>query len=360
MLCEFKSSTSSRGKVMLENEEGQAMVSEDSQTTEMAPHSMIEDQEMSGASGLKREKDMEVPNMNYNIPIIEPPRSSTFMKGEGSTQAVQPMVTQSASLFVADPMNADLASASHISTSAQLAEFSRGAHVRDMAAQQWSGSMSRPRHSSAGVSATLSSPPSPVSTEPWQHNSNKGYYASTRSRSTPIRGTPTSSVPGPIGEDPRDHLLPQPEHLELLCELYFTHIYSQHYQFLHRRTFMDNLRNHRRVLLYSLCAIAARFSPIHRAAEEQFAQQARQLILENFSEQKLEVVQAMVIMGLHDFGSGNGPKAWMFCGMAVRLGSAMNLNMEPKREKGQSPVEIEVQRRTYWSYYLMDVSNGSN
>lgn len=358
MLCEFKSSTSSRGKAMAENEEDQTTISEDLQTAELASHSMIEDHEMSGSSSLKREKDMEVLNMNY-ISTIEPARPSTFMKGEGSTQVVQPIVTPSAPLFVADPMNADLASASRISTSARLAEVSRDVHVRDMAAQ-WSGSMSRPRHSSAGVSATLSSPPSPISTETWQHTPNKRYYASTRSRSTPIRGTPASSVPGPIGEDPRDFQLPPPDVLEHLCGLYFTHIFSQHYPFLHRETFMANLENHRTVLLYSLCAATARFSQRHRDAEEEFAQRARQLILENFAEQKLEVVQAMVVMGLHDFGSGNGQKAWMFCGMAVRLGAAMNLNMEPKKEKGQSPVEIEVQRRTYWSYYLMDVSNASN
>ena len=358
MHCEFKSSTSSRGKAMPENEEGQATISEDPQTTEMASHSKIEDQEMSGASDLKREKDMEAPNINY-IPIIEPARPSTFMKGEVSTQVVQPTVTQSAPLFVADPMNADLTSASHISTSTRLAEVSREAHVREMAAQ-WPGSMSRPRHNSTGVSASLSSPPSPVSTETCQHTPHKRYYASTRSpRSTPIRGTPTSSVPGPIGEDPRDHLLPSLEVLEHLCELYFTHIYSQHYPFLHRETFMAELPNHRPVLLFALCAVAARFSKTQREREEQFARQARQLILENFAEQRLQVVQAMVVMGLHDFGSGNGHKAWMFCGMAVRLGAAMNLNMEPKKEKIEKLVDAEVQRRTYWSYYLMDVSNAT-
>lgn len=349
MLCEFKSSTSSRGKALAESEDGQATISEDPQT-EMASHSMIEDQEMSGASGLKREKDMEAPNLNY-IPILEP--STTLMKREGPIQVVQPTVTPSAPLFVADPMNvADLASASHISTSARQAEVSRNTYVQDMAAQL---SGSRPRHSSSGV--TLSSPPSPVSTETWQHTPNKRYYASTRSRSTPIRGTPTSSVPGPICEDPRDCLLPSLDVLEHLCELYFTHVYSQHYQFLHRQDFMARLANHRPVLLHSLCAVAARFSQSHRDLEDQYAQHARQLILENFAEQKLEVVQAMVVMGLHDFGSGNGQKAWMFCGMAVRLGAAMNLNMEPKMVKPQSPFEVEVQRRTYWSYYIMDVSN---
>lgn len=120
---------------------------------------------------------------------------------------------------------------------------------------------------------------------------------------------------------------------------------------------MANLETHRPVLLFSLCAIAARFSLQYRDKEEEFAVQARQRILDSFDDQRLEVVQAMVLMGLHDFGSHNGHKAWMFAGMAVRLGSALNLNMEPKKEKGQSPIEVEVQRRTYWSYYLMDRLN---
>lgn len=363
MVCEFKASTSSRSKgnsAAPENEGGSDRNMEESHVTETALSYAREDAEMSGVGELKRERDSDTQGIE-NIPAIEPAKPSTFLRDESSIPMTQTTVTQPAPLFVPDVMNADLSSASRNSEMTQLGDDAREQHVREMAAQ-WQG-ITRPRHSSVGSGVVgtpglASSPPSPVSTEVYQYTPNRRYYHSTRSRSitTPIAGTPTvSTIPGPIGDDPRDHMLPSPQVLEHLCTLYFTHLYSQHYPFLHRRTFMANLDNHRPVLLFSLCAIAARFSPQYREAEEQFARQARQLILDNFDEQKLEVVQALVLMGLHDFGSNNGHKAWMFAGMAVRLGSALNLNMEPK-EKGQSPVEKEVQRRTYWSYYLMDVS----
>ena len=314
---------------------------------------------MSGIAELKREGDNDMDGMG-DIPVIEPTKPSASLRQEGEMAVTQTTVSQPAPMFAPDVMSTDLSTASRISEVSQVGGNAREVHVREMAAQ-WQGSMPRPRNSSVGsvVGGTPglgSSPSSPVSTEMYQYTPRR-YYHSTRSRSTPIASTPTvPSIPGPMGEDTRDHLLPEPKALEHLCTLYFTHLYSQHYPFLHRSTFMANLETHRPVLLFSLCAIAARFSPQYRDKEEEFAVQARQRILDTFDDQRLEVVQAMVLMGLHDFGSNNGHKAWMFAGMAVRLGSALNLNMEPKTDKGQSPIEVEVQRRTYWSYYLMDVS----
>ena len=358
MVCEFKSSTSSRSKgnsAAPETQDDFETKHEGSQINESNMHVTREDEVMTGVRGMKEESENDHA-MDY-IPSMEPAKPSTFLKEESipvtrTTEAPTPM-------FVPDVMDTTM-NGSFAESRSIPGDNTREMHVKDLAAQ-WQGSMPRPRQSPVGLVGTPlnhgSSPPSPVSTDIYQGG--RRYYHSTRSRSiaTPAAGTPSvGSVPGPFGEDPRNHLLPDPKVLEHLVTLYFTHVYSQHYPFLHRNTFMNNLERHRPVLLFSLCAIAARFSEQYRDAEEQFAVQARQLILDNFDEQKLEVVQAMVLMGLHDFGSNNGHKAWMFAGMAVRLGAAMNLNMEPRKEKGKSPVEIEVQRRTYWSYYLMDVS----
>ncbi|KAF8425468.1 fungal-specific transcription factor domain-containing protein [Tirmania nivea] len=362
MVCEFKQSTSSRSKgnsAAPENETGHDRNLEDYHTSEI-PSTYVREDEMCGVAELKREGDNDMHGMD-DIPAIVPAKPSTSLRQEKDMPVTQTTVCQPAQMFIPDVMNADLSAASRISEVSQLGDNTREIHVREMAAQ-WQGSMPRPRHSSVGSGVTAtpglgSSPSSPVSTEVYQYTPRR-YYHSTRSRSTPIASTPTPlSIPGPMGEDTRDHLLPEPKALEHLCTLYFTHLYSQHYPFLHRGNFMANMETHRPVLLFSLCAIASRFSPQYRDKEEEFAVQARQRILDNFDVQKLEVVQAMVLMGLHDFGSHNGHKAWMFAGMAVRLGSALKLHMEPKSEKEQSPIEIEVQRRTYWSYYLMDRLN---
>ncbi|RPB03853.1 hypothetical protein L873DRAFT_1826086 [Choiromyces venosus 120613-1] len=115
---------------------------------------------------------------------------------------------------------------------------------------------------------------------------------------------------------------------------------------------------HLPVLLFSLCAVSARFSPTLSKSGETYAVLAREEILKNYDNNHVEVVQSMVHMGLHDFGSNNGHKAWMFAGMAVRMGAALNLNLENGKAKGaQTAVAREVSRRTYWSYYLMDRLN---
>ncbi|PWW76942.1 hypothetical protein C7212DRAFT_357545 [Tuber magnatum] len=115
---------------------------------------------------------------------------------------------------------------------------------------------------------------------------------------------------------------------------------------------------HLPVLLFSLCAVSARFSPSWSKYEETYAGFARDEILRNYDNNHIEVVQSMIHMGLHDFGSNNGHKAWMFAGMAVRMGAALNLNLENGKAKGaQTAIAREVARRTYWSYYLMDRLN---
>ncbi|KAF8252441.1 hypothetical protein K440DRAFT_536775 [Wilcoxina mikolae CBS 423.85] len=166
-----------------------------------------------------------------------------------------------------------------------------------------------------------------------------------------------SSIPHVIGEDPRHNDLPGPSTLRHLIDAYFENVYSQTYAFLHRRTFIENIEKHPPVLLFSMCAVAARFSD-YSSSEVIFASRARALIMENYDSYNLEVVQSMVHMGLHDFGSNNGHKAWMFAGMAVRMGAALNMNLENrKKDKNKNAISKECARRTYWSYYLMDRFN---
>jgi hypothetical protein len=176
-----------------------------------------------------------------------------------------------------------------------------------------------------------------------------------------IMGTPPyPGIHRRIGEDPRHPDLPGPQLLRHLVGAYFANIYSQTYAFLHQPSFMRDWDTHKPVLLFSMCAVAARFSNCRREDEQLFETRARELILKHYDEYSLEMVQSMVHMGLHDFGSNHGSKAWMFAGMAVRMGAALNMNLESrKKDKKKDPVVKECTRRTYWSYYLMDVSRSS-
>ncbi|KAI5799298.1 fungal-specific transcription factor domain-containing protein [Peziza echinospora] len=355
MTCEFKASTSSRSKgnsAAPETDDGHSRM--DGSYTDGTPsRDLRDDPLMQDPGDLKNERDNDASEMEYEMHAR---KSSSYMQDDNSGMNIEPADSQPNPMFVTDGMSV-MAPTTH----SQIMEHTRQVHVREMAAQWQSQSTGR-RHHSVGVASTpsnhVSSPSSPGSADILPYGTPKRrYYSSTQSRTaTSSAGTPViSSVSAPLSEELQTQL-PSEEILRHLVSLYFSHVYSQHYPFLHKATFMKDLTSHRPVLLFSLCAITARFSEKYRHMEDHFTVQARQLILEHFDDQKLEVVQALLLMGLHDFGSNNGHKAWMFAGMAVRLGAAMNLNMESK-DKSKTPLEIEVQRRTYWSYYLMDRLN---
>ena len=61
----------------------------------------------------------------------------------------------------------------------------------------------------------------------------------------------------------------------------------------------------------------------------------------------------------HDWGAGNGRRAWIYLGMAIRLVEVMDLTQELKIPKDRTPtreefIEAEVRRRTAWTCFLMD------
>ena len=191
--------------------------------------------------------------------------------------------------------------------------------------------------------------------------------------------------------------LPPRSVLLKLVEIYFTHVNNQTYGFLHRPTFLRHIEEGKVPdgLLYSICAISARFSTTHAPpplprqsnketpayhAGELYAIEARKLALREFDKPTVQNVQTLLLLALHDFGGKKGQKAWMFTGMAIRMASALRLNREvdgdaigvenaPGVEESQiaySPperasrekvswTEREVRRRTFWACFIMDV-----
>ena len=191
--------------------------------------------------------------------------------------------------------------------------------------------------------------------------------------------------------------LPPRSVLLKLVEIYFTHVNNQTYGFLHRPTFLRHIEEGKVPdgLLYSICAISARFSIIHTPpplirqsskeapayhAGEPYAIEARKLALRDFDKPTVQNVQTLLLLALHDFGSKKGQKAWMFAGMAIRMASALRLNREVDgdaigaenaigTEESQlayglqerasrenvSWTEREVRRRTFWACFIMDV-----
>ncbi|KAL8829593.1 MAG: hypothetical protein Q9170_006100 [Blastenia crenularia] len=198
-------------------------------------------------------------------------------------------------------------------------------------------------------------------------------------------GHPRLSKPPPQGNE-RDQSkvltegsdkLPAQEIQEHLAEVYFDCVYGQSYLLLHRPSFMRRLRagNTPPVLVLAVCAIAARFSTHPRVNSEpaflrgeEWAAPARELALKCYDQPSITILIVLLILGLHEFGTCQGGRSWMFCGMAMRMAYALQLHREldhdPLGRKDDtdpklSATDREVRRRTMWACFMMDRFNSS-
>lgn len=268
----------------------------------------------------------------------------------------------------------------------------------------------RPVTDPASVSVSM---PSDIFGQPQRHKSGSkpfGITSQLTDRLPPVREQPSANPPTPpalnnLSPTPSIHSTKVEAHTPLpprsvllkLVEIYFTHVNNQTYGFLHRPTFLRHIEEGKVPdgLLYSICAISARFSTTHAPpplprqssketpayhAGEPYAIEARKLALREFDKPTVQNVQTLLLLALHDFGSQKGQKAWMFAGMAIRMASALRLNREidgdaigaenstegeeskltyglPERALREkvSWTEREVRRRTFWACFIMDV-----
>ncbi|KAL8854807.1 MAG: hypothetical protein Q9221_000313 [Calogaya cf. arnoldii] len=166
--------------------------------------------------------------------------------------------------------------------------------------------------------------------------------------------------------------LPSQEIQEHLAEVFFDCVYGQSYLLLHKPSFMRCLRAGAAppVLVLSVCAIAARFSthpqvnsePAFLRGEE-WAAPAREIVLKSYDQPSITNLTVLLILGLHEFGTCQGGRSWMFCGMAMRMAYALQLHREldydplVRKEDADpklSATEREIRRRAMWACFLMD------
>lgn len=89
-------------------------------------------------------------------------------------------------------------------------------------------------------------------------------------------------------------------------------------------------------------------------AGDEYAAKARQLLSLEFDRPTLYNVQALVILGLHEFGSSRGARAWMYAGIAIRMAISLGLNVEDEsRLASQSWADCEIRRRVFWATFIM-------
>ncbi|KAF2655710.1 hypothetical protein K491DRAFT_411253 [Lophiostoma macrostomum CBS 122681] len=170
--------------------------------------------------------------------------------------------------------------------------------------------------------------------------------------------------------------LPSKEIQEHLAEVYFDYVYAQSYPLLHKPSFMRKLAQGKvpPVLILAICAISARFSTHPQLRTEpaflrgdNWGVRAREISLQRFDTPNITILIVYLLLGLHEFGTCQGGRSWMFGGMAQRMAYALQLHKEleydpASNEPDRKPLSLtdrEIRRRTMWSCFLMDRFNSS-
>jgi hypothetical protein len=170
--------------------------------------------------------------------------------------------------------------------------------------------------------------------------------------------------------------LPSKEIQEHLAEVYFDFVYGQSYPLLHKPSFMRKLAQGKvpPVLVLAMCAISARFSTHPQLRTEPcflrgdtWGERAREIALKRYDAPNITILIVYLLLGLHEFGTCQGGRSWMFGGMAQRMAYALQLHKENEYDplvseaerKPLSATDREIRRRTMWSCFLMDRFNSS-
>ncbi|RMZ84234.1 hypothetical protein DV738_g667, partial [Chaetothyriales sp. CBS 135597] len=147
---------------------------------------------------------------------------------------------------------------------------------------------------------------------------------------------------GPEGEENKlftegVESLPSQQMQEHLVEVFFDCVYGQSYLLLHKPSFMRKLKAGTvpPVLILAMCAISARFSTHPQVSTEpaflrgeQWATPARRIVERRHYEPNITILIAMLLLGLHYFGTCEGGLSWSFGGQAMRMGYALQLHRE--------------------------------
>ncbi|GES79092.1 fungal-specific transcription factor domain-domain-containing protein [Rhizophagus clarus] len=165
----------------------------------------------------------------------------------------------------------------------------------------------------------------------------------------------------------RNNGLPPEDIVEHLIACYFRHMDIQTSMF-HEATFKKQLRQNKisPFLIYAMCAVSARYSKhpsivqkLPYMSGEPFAAIAiSKYLFGTFDCPSVEHVQGLILITIHMYGIGKGPRAWMYTGMAVRMAQELGLHkVDETKHKLSSEgffIQNEVRRRTFWACFRLD------
>ncbi|KAG9499244.1 hypothetical protein J7337_010063 [Fusarium musae] len=116
------------------------------------------------------------------------------------------------------------------------------------------------------------------------------------------------------------------------------------------------------LLVWAMLAITVRFSQAappgyatQVEASNTFAAHARSLVLSLVDQPTVHRAQVLLMLTGHSWGAGEGRRAWVYLGMAVRMAQVLGLFEEPPPATTREDfIEAEERRRTAWTCFLMD------
>jgi hypothetical protein len=203
------------------------------------------------------------------------------------------------------------------------------------------------------------------------------------------------------GDDPLDSPILTKKVWSELYDLFKLH-FSTEMPFLHPPTFRNRMRlaafprdpstsaaelGDGKVLLLGVLTLTARFhpelvahhSPLSNTNDQLAASEYYATALaaafgptsRNITKPSLEGIQALLMLGLYEWGQTRGLSAWVYVGIAIRLAQSMGLEYEDDPDihshksssqkaismdlpVSQIATEREVRRRTLWSCFIMD------
>ena len=153
------------------------------------------------------------------------------------------------------------------------------------------------------------------------------------------------------------------------------HIFHDKYPELaivHIPTFLSSIQTSRSTettsLLAAILAVTrAQLSVLNPAlaekllSSEQYAHFARDLLSDLMLQPpKIYIVQTLLIITLHEWGSRDFHKAWVYCGIAIRIMQALHslrvapYPLDPTSERETDLVTRAIETRTYWACFIMD------
>ena len=166
------------------------------------------------------------------------------------------------------------------------------------------------------------------------------------------------SFPSKISSSASRFRLPARHMLEEAVDLFFQHFYPDAFFFLHRPSIRADVRQDKLhpILSLGILSLTCRFSAEmiqiygtngnHTSACDFFAQQIREELVLQCHKPSLYAVQALLMLALHDWGSRREAQAWIYTGLAFRMGHLLGA------EKNSG--EEETILRTFWSSYVLE------